>query len=221
MLPSHRMNQGFRILRTLPLILATLLVVTFCRSDAYASSVKVSNLESMVQSAGEVFVGTCLAVQPSQIKFQGQFLPVTRYRFWVSESLKGGSSKEHILVQMGWPSSLTQSRGNTTSRLPLVFDGMPEYMVGREYILLLTAPSTLGLSSPIGMQQSVFQSWEDKFGNKSWESQIAQPELLTGISIEYRPLGESEMSPAKASNRTKYSYQEFIGLIRKLVLATR
>ena len=133
------MKKNMRVKRVVWLIM---LMVT-CNSLS-ATSVRLVNLSDMVRLADRVFAGRCLRaeeVAQATIPF-----PVTRYLFEVLQNLKGTEAGEKI--------SFLQARlgpgvaGKT---------GMPVFREGEEFLLFLHRNSALGLTSPVGLAQGVFE----------------------------------------------------------------
>ena len=108
-----------------------------------AASVDRINLFEMVRVADRIFWGRCLQSEPGREPATG--LPVTTYVFQVLRGIKGASAGESIRFR--------QLRGGATGSLR----GLPEYPRGQDILLFLYPDSRLGLTSPVGLVQGVFQ----------------------------------------------------------------
>jgi len=111
------------------------------------------NLEEMVVTADRVFVGRCVAVNPTADTIAQGVLPVTRYTFEVERVIKGDVPSTFTFTQLGHPARVLAKRPATT----LVLHGMTEYVVGDRLILFLV-PNYLGgaVTYPVGLDQGMF-----------------------------------------------------------------
>jgi hypothetical protein len=126
---------------------------------ADATTVKHFDLPRMASSAARVFRGTVTDVRPGSVKVGGGELATTVYRIRVTEALKGDfatfKNTTYTDVEMiGGIKAETQS-GNV-KHFP-VFRDMPQLVRGQEYLLFLTAESSVALSSPVGLAQGLFE----------------------------------------------------------------
>lgn len=117
--------------------------ILFSSSLALATTVRTLHLGEMVALAGRVFQGRCVAVERDAGGVLG--VPVYRYQFEVLEGVKGTRPGERVEIRQA---ALPGAPG-----LP----GLPRYRVGQELILFLHVESRVGLTSPVGLGQGVFQ----------------------------------------------------------------
>jgi hypothetical protein len=200
-------------------IAAVMCILPALLASALAGSVRKADLEEMVRLSGNIIVGTCISVQPSHLQYHGQMLPVTRYTFRISDSIKGSASGDFVLVQFGWPRHLTLSNpGASVARLPIVVDELPEYQLSQEYLLLLTRPSSLGLSSPIGLGQSTFRAEPQGNGHKTWKNSLGNRELFKDGVSRYREQYQSWQSAPSEVAEPVLPYREFVDMVRELAL---
>jgi len=116
----------------------------------------------MTKQSGRIVEGKVLSVAEGFVPGpSGGKIPVTKYTLSVSKSMKGkGKSGAKIVVKhlrLSGVSLMTGEGGGERYEFPT-------YKVGEHLILFLTHESSLGLSSPIGLQQGVFQVQKDKDG---------------------------------------------------------
>lgn len=187
-------------------------------ASAWAGSIKKAGLEEMVNRSGVILVGTCTSIQPSLVQAQGQSIPATRYTFRVTESIKGSVAGEYTLIQLGWPSRLQRlAKDAAATRLPLVIDGLPQYQLSQEYLLMLTQPGSLGLSSPVGWSQSAFAAEHLSDGSKAWKNGLGNQGLFEEPASRYRRYSESFRQTIDGRGREGLPYREFIDMVREIV----
>ncbi len=113
-------------------------------TQLWATTVQTVNLFEMVRLADRVFWGTCQKMKTEQDATTG--LRVTAYTFEVREGIKGVSAGETVVFRQ-------ISQGQKGFGIP----GLPQYHEGQEALLFLLADSRIGLTSPVGLSQGVFQ----------------------------------------------------------------
>ncbi len=128
------------------------------------------NLGQMSAHASRIIVGTCMTKKEKVSHADG--LVYTEYTFSVSEVIKGGVGQTVTVRQahLGRKPSPRGSGHHHDSPSGSSGDGvyqqepgplfdlvpMPEYLVGQEVMLFLTGESDRGFSSPITLEQAVF-----------------------------------------------------------------
>jgi hypothetical protein len=137
------------------LIAATL--ATIPRADA--TTVKHFDLGHMTSSAARVFRGTVTDIRPGTVKVGGGEVPTTIYRIRVSETFKGEFTtvKKITYADVEMIGSLKAESEASGVRHFSIFRDMPRLERGRDYLLFLTAESSIALSSPIGLAQGCFE----------------------------------------------------------------
>ncbi len=118
--------------------------LVFFGTQLGATTVQTVNLFEMVRLADRVFWGTCLKMKTAQDGATG--LLVTAYTFQVREGIKGVSAGETVVF-----------RQISASQKGFGIPGLPQYHEGQEALLFLHADSRIGLTSPVGLSQGVFQ----------------------------------------------------------------
>jgi len=116
-----------------------------------ATSVKTMNLADLVGHSKRIFSGIC---QDESSGLDENNMPYTSYSFRVTDSIYGIADQQVVVIkQFGLVEPL--QLGNGVTNLTRI-EGMPRYVPGQEYLLLLNKESSLGFSSPIGLVQGAF-----------------------------------------------------------------
>jgi hypothetical protein len=129
---------------------------TIPRADA--TTVKHFDLGHMTASAARVFRGTVTDVRPGTVKVGGGELATTIYRIRVTETFKGefATFKDITYAEVEMLGSVKADSEGSGVRHFSVFRDMPRLERGRDYLLFLTAESSIALSSPVGLAQGCF-----------------------------------------------------------------
>jgi len=127
-------------------------IIAFSMIPLGATSLKVMNLEDLVESSQRIFSAVCQNVSSG---FDENNLPYTSYSFLVTDSIHGVANQQVVVIkQFGLAEPIQLDNGVTQlSRI----EGMPRYVPGQEYLLFLNRESRLGFSSPIGLLQGAFR----------------------------------------------------------------
>ncbi|HEU5135746.1 MAG TPA: hypothetical protein VFU13_11425 [Steroidobacteraceae bacterium] len=137
---------------------AGLIAACLASTPAYATTVKHLDLTQMTASAARVFRGTVTDVRAGSVKVGGGVLATTIYRIRVTETFKGefATFKDITYADVEMiGSDKTGSNGTGLRHFP-VFRDMPRLQSGQDYLLFLTAESSIALSSPVGLAQGLF-----------------------------------------------------------------
>lgn len=131
-------------------------LATIPRADA--TTVKHFNLGSMTASAARVFRGTVEDVRAGTVKVGGGELETTIYRIRVTETFKGEFStfKDITYADVEMIGSVKPESDRNGRRHFSIFRDMPRLVRGQDYLLFLTAESSIALSSPVGLAQGCF-----------------------------------------------------------------
>ena len=116
---------------------------------AGAAALTSAPLASIVPSAERIFRGRCVAANPVVVPVAGARIPATEYTFQVSDPIAGCAAGNLVFRQVGRPAGGPMDLGALV--------GLPTYVPGREYVLLLVPPSRAGLCSPAGAGAGAFQ----------------------------------------------------------------
>jgi len=172
---AHRLAKGIQR----PFL--SLIIWAGLFSVATGSSVKTVNLPEMTDSAGMVFYGRCLAVETSS----PNGILAKRYSFKVIEALKGVEPDQVVTFQ--------QISGSGSFGIP----GIPAYQKGQEVLLFLYPESRLGLTSPVGMGQGLFQPQELSDGRMGFSNAFGNRNLsvrLEGSTAAEAGLSEQQLN---------------------------
>jgi hypothetical protein len=125
---------------------------------ADATTVKHFDLGRMTASAARVFRGTVTDVRPGTVNVGGGVLETTVYRIEVTEIFKGefATAKNVTYAEVRMVGSMKVDSGSTSARRFAAFRDMPRLKVGQDYLLFLTADSSVALTSPVGLAQGCF-----------------------------------------------------------------
>ena len=161
--------------------LASAVAVTLlAATPAPAFMVEKLELDGMVERAGSAVAVTVVDSRPATVKAGGAQLPVVVYSLRVEETLKGRLATDADRVAevsfLAVPQETKQDGLIRRSNLP----EPPELRVGGRYLLLLTAPSAIGLSSPVGLEQGVFRL-TGKPGDETAENRLRNAGLFDGV----------------------------------------
>ena len=132
-------------------------LATIPRADA--TTVKHFDLGQMTTTAARVFRGTVTDVRAGTVKVGGGELATTIYRIRVTETFKGefATFKDITYADIEMIGSLKgETERNGVRHFP-VFRDMPRLKAGQEYLLFLTADSSVSLTSPVGLAQGLFE----------------------------------------------------------------
>jgi hypothetical protein len=139
--------------------LALVVLTAFSEQLSASTLVRFMNLEQMCQSAGRIFRGTVIGVTDSTVQAGGGELATVVYRIRVDEAFKGTfeevKGQRIATLQMVRPTRVATS--GSLRRLLTLFDDLPRFEQGHDYLILATAPSAAGLSVPVGLGQGAFK----------------------------------------------------------------
>lgn len=128
---------------------ATLLVLIV--TTVWATHVKPVNLQDMVASADRIFLGACIKAEETTLP---SGLTATEYTFQVRRGLKGVNSGDTV----------TFRQLHASGRQSLSIPGLPRFRHGQDTLVFLHGDSKLGLTSPVGLSQGVFQVQQSNEG---------------------------------------------------------
>lgn len=121
-----------------------------------AVSVLPLSLDQMIDGAAIAFEGTCIGNRTEREPATN--LIVTYTTFAVKDILKGSVPTTHVIKQIG---------GDLPERgLSYRVDGVPKFVEGQDYVVLLAGVSAAGFSSPVGLAQGKFNVHPDASGRK-------------------------------------------------------
>lgn len=121
------------------------------------------DLAGMANSAGQVFRGTVVSMEPGSLRAGGGELPVVRYRLRVEEAFKGRFAEKggvryvDVTFLGNIKAGADSGRYAQLSELP----APPRLLVDGQYVLFLTAAGASGLSSTVGLGQGAFNVYTE------------------------------------------------------------
>lgn len=145
--------------------LAITLALSFVAMTASAAMVMKMSLGDLVGNADKVFRGTVLTKEPGTVFMGGSEFSTVVYTVRVDDALKGdfGAKPMVTLTMLG---NLKQDVTNGNFKHLAVFDINPDLQVGSDYVLFTTAPSAVGLSTTVGLNQGLFRIFNDANGRE-------------------------------------------------------
>ncbi len=185
-----------------------------------ATSLKMVNLADMVGHSERIFSGIC---QEESSGLDENNMPYTRYSFRVTDSIYGIADQQVVVIkQFGLAEPIQLDNGLTKiTRI----EGMPRYIPGQEYLLLLNKESSLGFSSPIGLVQGAFLV-QGTGTSRTVVNSMGNANLLvdTSKSIQQRAQ-ESQQNLSQTAPlipdevvRGPVSYDNFTSLVKSLLV---
>jgi len=136
---------------------AALLVVVAPFGGTEATTVLRMDLERLCQGSGRILRGTVLEIENGTVDAGGGLLPTLTFIVRVDEAFKGefASEKEIPVVEIRTVGKLLQPRSGSARWLRSLPDP-PALEVGSSYLLFVTVPSAIGLSTTVGLGQGCF-----------------------------------------------------------------
>jgi hypothetical protein len=128
--------------------------------SASATTVIAVNLDELTSHADRIFCGTVIDVRAGTVEAGGGTLPITIYRLRVNETFKGQylqAAKGGPVVEIRTIGSPKPVRINDHLELLSFFADVPRLELGEEYLLFTTTPSSVGLSTTVGLGQGCFR----------------------------------------------------------------
>lgn len=195
--------------RKLVFCLLAVLALSSLGAPAHAATVLQLNLEEMVERSGRIFRGTVLDVREGTVTAGGAELPTVTYRVKVEEAFKGTYQdvKGLQIAEITMLGKLKPNQNASVRSLPLI--DLPKLEVGKNYLLLTTQPSAVGLSTTVGLGQGAFQV-TGKPGQELAVNLNQNLGLLTGV-----PGAPTGIAATPESG--PLPYETIAGLIRNLV----
>jgi hypothetical protein len=178
-----------RLMRLLVILIATI------STNISATTVLPLSLQQLSDRAELIFYGSVL--ENKVIRDGNNSRIATLTRFQVHDLVKGQAADTHTIKQIG---------GAIAGGRSLRIHGVPRYQVGESYVLFLPRPSSLGFSSPVGLQQGNFTVTETD-GVKS-VSNGARLTGYTGANAARAPLA------LQADDPTRAKLDDFINSVR-------
>ena len=196
-----------------------LLMLSFPLQETWALQSQKLNLEKMTKQSDRIIEGKVVALTAGTVLGpNGGEIPVMEYTLSVSNALKGEKETTVVVkhLRLLGVSSITGQGGSGRS-------GFPTYKVGEHLILFLTRESRLGLSSPVGLQQGVFQVQEDEKGQPTHVvNGMNNVGLYDGVNKGEKMIGqalalEKAEAPSISEKAGPIAYSQFVSEVSRLV----
>jgi hypothetical protein len=193
-------------LRTL--LLSAVAALALCGPLAAATVIQM-NLAEMVDRADRIYRGTVLDVREGTVSVGGGELPTVTYRIRVDESFKGTYEevKGVRIAELKMVGKL-KSADTAPVRSFSALSDLPKLDVGRDYLLLTTPRSAIGLSTMVGLGQGRFEL-QGKPGQEVAVNGNKNLGLFRGMGAGFAASTNQPEGPVP--------YQDLAGLIRGLV----
>lgn len=123
-----------------------------------ATMLRQMSLRDLATNADKVFRGVVVGIDTTTVRAGGSDLPVTIYRLKVGEEFKGSfnAPKGEPVVELRMlDTSKSVARTGNATRLSR-FSDLPRLQMGQDYVLFTTRPSSIGLSTTVGLGQGAF-----------------------------------------------------------------
>ncbi|MFZ5876658.1 MAG: hypothetical protein ACOYXU_09635 [Nitrospirota bacterium] len=177
------------------------------------------NVEEMSTQADRIVVGVCIAREEGNLPSEqdGRALTFTQYTFQVTDSIKGNVGQTLTIRQVRLGGRPTPAVGGQALRSgrPL----LPDYQPGQEVLLFLGPDSALGLTSPVALDEAVFDV-ETQDGQKFFKRRSGNRGLFRDMSADQlaadRGLSREETALFPVKDRESLPEEPFRSLVRKL-----
>jgi hypothetical protein len=161
-------------------VLSALVACLVLATAARGGMVEHMELEQLCDNAARIFRGTVVDLDKGTVTAGGGQVPTLVYTIRVAEQFKGDV-----------PTSADGNLFFTFTTVDLALIEAPRLVVGQDYLLLTTAPSSVGLSSTVGLEQGAFKIY-DQGGTEVAVNGLGNVGLAQGLrgAIPYRDLAE-------------------------------
>lgn len=148
--------------------LAAAAVMGLASFAASAAMVKQMGLSELVGNADKVFRGTVMSKEPGVVSAGGGELDTVVYTLRVDDALKGdfGSGKAAQIVELTMLGSMKAEADTGGAQRLFTLNVNPDLQVGSDYVLFTTAPSAVGLSTTVGLDQGLFRVFATETGSE-------------------------------------------------------
>jgi len=156
--------------RALVLLSGVLVLTTGPSADA--TTVRQFDLEEMVETARQIFLGTCLSARCEASDDEGI---CTRTRFKVEERIKGTFDADTLQLRLPV---------GTVDGIRCTIPGMPSFAPGEEVVLFLTEEGADGYPWVVGLSQGKFSVASDPVSRRKVVVNAASEETVHGKHID-------------------------------------
>lgn len=181
------------------LLLCTIL---FCSGIVNAQRTIPLNIEQLVRDAGMIVEATIVKTETGKDPQSG--LLVTWVTMEVNEPFYGAQKGQVTFKQYG-------GEADGLANYP---KHLPRYTAGERSILFLTAASSIGMQSPVGMQQGKFVVVTEGTTKTRIKNLTKNPSLFSNLTN--RTVLEKRI-PLSSDSDGSMDYQEFVSMLRTVV----
>jgi hypothetical protein len=180
--------------------------------SASASMVLPLGLNRLHGDAKVVFLGECLSNSVEMDQQSGRV--VTYTTFEVLEAYKGHLGTSYTIKQIGG----NLPGANLNVRMP----GVPQFEVGKRYVVFLPPVSRLGFSSPVGLSQGMFTVKTDAAGAQVVSNgrdvgdlmeNMAQSKIPSRVADKLRAMPDRTL-PANSKARAEMDLDDLRSVLR-------
>jgi hypothetical protein len=137
--------------------MAALAVLGMASMTANATMVMQMGMNDLVGNADKVFRGTVMTKEPGMVSVGSGQLPTVVYTIRVDDPIKGDFGEKPV-VTLTMLGNLKADNALVDGKVRLATLKInPDLSVGSDYVLFTSAPSSIGLSSTIGLDQGLFR----------------------------------------------------------------
>jgi len=185
------------------------LALAFASMTASAAMVMQMGLSDLVVNADKVFRGTVLTKEPGTVSAGGSELPTVIYTLRVDDAIMGDFGAKPLVTitvfgNLKKKSAIVDVAGRTRGDInPDIqrfssFDVSLDLRVGGDYLLFTSAPSSVGLSTTIGLGQGLFRIFSNVNGRDMAANGLGNQYLFDG-PISYTDLKGAILSEMAAA----------------------
>ena len=188
-------------------------------TGVFATRMLPMNLVEMSAEADRVVVGLCTARQEGEMPSSpgGPAIRFTEYTFHVTDNLKGNTGQTLTIRQVRL--GARPVAGATEPPLKSGRPVLPDYQPGQEVMVFLGPESSLGLTSPVALDQAVFdvetqngqRVFKHRFANRGLNRNMSADQLATA-----RGLSREEIALFLIREHEAIPSAPFLSLVRKL-----
>ena len=127
-----------------------------------ASNVRHMNLEALTANAGFIFSGEVVETTLGTVWAGGAEFPTVTYRFKLEASYKGDTTElgGDRYVEMTMLGRIDNQTGDPNLHFRSILPELPQLRVGQHYLIFSTTPSSIGLSTTVGLGQGCFRIFD-------------------------------------------------------------
>ena len=154
---------------------------------ATAAMVMQMGMGDLVGNADKVFRGTVLTKEPGTVLAGGGELSTVIYTIRVDDAIKGDFGPQDKAVTLTMLGNMKADADNGNIKRLFSLNINPDLRVGNDYVLFTTAPSAIGLSTTVGLDQGLFHIFNNADGNEAAANGLGNQGIFGG-PVSYQEL---------------------------------